>query len=135
MPYRRRPVFCRAHDLEDEGLALLLLVATKLEVLAPLQRQLLLRLALAALKTQHDLLGRLRLLVEDGLGLTTVTRLLSVITTLALSERAGLSGFVLGNTVKRVLVALRAAAVGPPRLGNVDHGGRFLSVGTRFGGW
>lgn len=39
-------------------------------------------LAHLALKAQHNLLGGLCLLVEDGLSLTTITRLLSVVTTL-----------------------------------------------------
>ena len=57
----------------------------KLEVLAALQRQLLLGLAGSALETQDDLLGGLGLLVEDGLGLTTVTALLAVVTALTLA--------------------------------------------------
>lgn len=71
----------------------LLLVTTQLEVFASLEGELVLRLADSALETQDNLLGlpdvsrgpgeetmrthRLGLLVEDGLGLTTVTRLLS----------------------------------------------------------
>ena len=62
----------------------------QLEVLASLQRELLLGLALRALKTQDDLLGSLGLLVEDGLGLTTITALLSVVTTLTLGGERGL---------------------------------------------
>jgi hypothetical protein len=59
-------------------------------VLASLQSQLGLGLALGALKTKHNLLGRLGLLVEDGLCLTTVTALLSVVTTLTLGEEGSL---------------------------------------------
>lgn len=59
-------------------------------MLASLQRQLLLGLALSALQSQHNLLGGLGLLVEDGLGLTTVTALLPVVTTLTLSVQGGL---------------------------------------------
>ena len=62
----------------------------KLEVLATLQRQLGLGLALDALQPQDDLLGGLGLLVEDGLGLTTVTGLLAVVTSLSLSEERSL---------------------------------------------
>lgn len=62
----------------------------QLEVLASLQRELLLGLALRALKTQDDLLGSLGLLVEDGLGLTTITALLPVVTTLTLGVQRGL---------------------------------------------
>lgn len=63
----------------------------KLEVLAALQSQLLLGLAGSALETQDNLLGGLGLLVEDGLGLTTVTTLLPVVTTLTLGVQGGLS--------------------------------------------
>ena len=62
----------------------------QLEVLAALQGELLLGLARSALKTQNDLLGGLGLLVEDGLGLTTVTTLLPVVTALTLGEEGGL---------------------------------------------
>jgi len=92
----------------------------KLKVLASLQRQLALGLALDALQPQDDLLGRLGLLVEDGLGLTTITRLLPVVTTLTLGEQGGLASLVLGDLVLRVLAALLALAVGVAGLGNVD---------------
>lgn len=62
----------------------------QLEVLAALQRQLSLGLADSALQTEHNLLGGLSLLVEDGLSLTTVTALLPVVTALSLSEQRGL---------------------------------------------
>ena len=63
----------------------------KLEVLATLEGELGLGLAVGALKTKDDLLGGLGLLVEDWLGLTSVTRLLSVVTTLSLCEKGGLN--------------------------------------------
>lgn len=62
----------------------------QLEVLASLQRKLLLGLALRALQTQDNLLGGLGLFTEDRLGLTTETLLLSVVTTLTLSVQRGL---------------------------------------------
>lgn len=74
---------------------------------------------------ENDLLGGLRLLVEDGLGLTTVTGLLAVVTAFTLRERGGLAGLVLSDLVQGVLVALAALAEGLPGLGNVHH----------FGGW
>lgn len=89
-------------------------------MLATLQRQLQLGLALDALQSQHDLLGSLGLLVEDRLGLTTITGLLSVITTLSLGEKGGLASLVLGDLVLGVLAALPALAVGVSGLGNVD---------------
>lgn len=58
----------------------------KLEVLASLQRQLELGLALDTLQSQNNLLGGLSLLVEDRLGLTTITGLLAVVSALTLGE-------------------------------------------------
>lgn len=43
-------------------------------------------LASLALETQHNLLGGLGLFVEDGLCLTTISGLLSVVTTLSCKE-------------------------------------------------
>lgn len=65
--------------LENQSSTLGLLVTTQLEVLATLQGQLQLGLALGALETQDNLLGGLGLLVEDGLRLTTVSGLLAVL--------------------------------------------------------
>jgi hypothetical protein len=59
----------------------------KFKMLASLQRQLCLRLARCALQSQHNLLRRLCFLVENGLGLTTVTGLFAIITTLSLREQ------------------------------------------------
>jgi hypothetical protein len=53
-------------------------------VLGALDDQLLLRLAVLALEAQGHLLGGLRLLVQNGLGLSAVPLLLSVVTSLAL---------------------------------------------------
>jgi hypothetical protein len=75
--------------------------------------------------------------VEDGLGLTTITGLLAVITTLSLGEQRSLSSLVLcpssvcerngryiglltGDLVLGVLLAVLALAVGSSGLGNVD---------------
>lgn len=106
--------------LENKGSTLGLLVTTKLEVLAALQSELLLGLASSALETKDNLLGGLSLLVEDRLGLTTVTTLLSVVTTLTLGEQGGLASLVLGDLVLGVLVALLGLAVSPAGLGDVD---------------
>lgn len=65
--------------LEHQSSTLRLLVTTQLEVLASLQCQLQLGLARGALETEDNLLGGLGLLVEDRLGLTTVTGLLPVV--------------------------------------------------------
>lgn len=76
--------------------------------------------------------------MEDGLGLTTITALLAVITTLSLGEQRSLSGLVLGDLVlgvyrqsvtdgptlgvkgKRTLLAVLALAVGAASLRYVD---------------
>lgn len=62
----------------------------QLEVLATLEGELCLGLACCALQSQDNLLGGLGLLVEDRLGLTTVTGLLTVVTSLTLGEERGL---------------------------------------------
>ena len=80
--------------LEDKSGTLGLLVTTELEVLAALERELCLGLAVDALESQYDLLGCLGLLVENWLGLTSVTGLLAVVTTLTLREEGGLRLFV-----------------------------------------
>lgn len=100
----------------------------QLKVLATLQGQLALGLALDALQSQHNLLGGLGLLVEDGLGLTTITGLLAVVTTLSLGEKRGLASLVLGDLVLGVLAALLALAVGVSGLGNVDLCSNRVSV-------
>lgn len=90
-----KQMMCERNALEDKGgtwrrehcqlardsdrtrqrrlLTTLLLVSTELEVLAALEGHLHLVLADGALKTENDLLGGLGLLVEDGLGLSTVS--------------------------------------------------------------
>ena len=51
-------------------------------MLAALVDKLVLSLARNAFKTNDSLLGSLGLLVEDGLGLTTITGLLTIVTAL-----------------------------------------------------
>ena len=55
-------------------------------MLAPLEADVRLRLALGALNSQGNLLGRLRLLVEHRLGLATIARLLPVVPPLACGQ-------------------------------------------------
>ena len=69
-------------------------------MLASLESELLLGLAGSALQTQDDLLGGLGLLVEDRLGLTTVTGLLTVVTTLTLGEEVSLCRCMLVSDVR-----------------------------------
>ena len=132
--------------LEDKCGTLGLLVTTKLKVLASLERELCLGLAVDALETEHDLLSRLGLLVEDGLGLTSVSGLLAVVTTLSLCEEGGLevvlgvelvakrgrhsplvrfvdsylASLVLSDLVLSVLLAVPALAVCAASLWDVD---------------
>jgi hypothetical protein len=89
--------------LEHQSSTLGLLVTTEFEVLATLERKLCLCLALCALQSQHDLLGCLRLLVEDGLGLTTVTGLLAIVTALSLGEQRGLRYSVSATASSRII--------------------------------
>jgi len=106
---------------ESKSGTLSLLLTTKLEVLAALQRQLHFVFAHRAFQPENDLLRCFSLLVEDRLCLTTVTRLLPVVTTLSLREQGVLALLVLGNLVRSVLFACLALAVSPASLGNVDH--------------
>lgn len=89
-------------------------------MLASLQQQLRAGLAYHALQTQHNLLRGLGLLVENGLGLTTVTLLLTVVSALTLGKQRRLAGLVLRHLVLRVLAALLAFAVRLSRLGYVN---------------
>ena len=72
------------------------------------------------LELQHDLLGVLDLLVKHRLGLTTETGLLTVVTSLTLSNGRGLTGLLLpGDRVFAMLAALLAESV--LLLGKVNH--------------
>merc|ERR1712107_213133 len=94
-----------------QGLTLGLGVSTQLEVLSSLNGDLVVLLASVALHLQHDLLGGLGLLVEHRLGLTTKTRLLSIITSLTLSPKTFLALLVLGDLLGSVLLASLAEGV------------------------
>ena len=110
----------RDNGLELDHLSLPLLVATDLEVFAPLNRQLFTILALRALHPEYDLLSGLGLLPEDGFGLPTKAALFSVVSSSALSERRLLALLVLGHLMDSVFAAL-ALAVSAPRLRHVHH--------------
>lgn len=75
--------------------------------------------AALALQPQNNLLRGFRLLVKDGLGLTTVTRLFAVVTALTLSSKAVLAFLVLSNLMQGVLPAFLTLAVSLFRLRNV----------------
>ena len=88
-----------------------LLLVIQLEVLAALEDVLDDVLALGALHLQGDLLRGLRLLVEDGLGLATITLLLAIVTALSEGEETGLAGLVLDELEVLVVLARSARAV------------------------
>lgn len=88
---------------------------------ASFESNLLLVFTYSTFHPKYDFFGCLGFLVKHRLGLTTVTRLLAVITTFALCEERGLAGLVLRHLVWGVLPALLPLAVSPTCLGNVDH--------------
>jgi len=100
---------------------LALLLELHLKVLAALESALELVATDSALITENHLLGGLCLLVEDGLGLTTETLLLAVVTTLALSHHRLLALLVLRDLVQSVLAALLARAESTAGLGDRNH--------------
>jgi hypothetical protein len=71
-------------------------------LLASLEGYLHLVLANGTLKSQHDLLCRFRLFVEDGLGLTTVSRLLAVVAAFALHYFRLLALLILCHLVRSI---------------------------------
>jgi hypothetical protein len=77
-------------------------------------------LANGTFQTQDNLFGSLGLLVENGLGLTTITSLLTVVTTLTLSEDGGFTGLVLGDLVGSVTTTLLTSTKGLTSLRDVD---------------
>lgn len=99
----------------------LFLLSSELEVLATLERQLLLELAAGAFHSQDNLLGGLGLLVKHRLSLTSETLLFPVVSPLTLSEKRCPSGLVLGDLVQSVLFACPSLAEGPSLFWNVNH--------------
>lgn len=89
-------------------------------MLTSLQGQLSLGLTVDTLQSQDNLLGGLSLLVENWLGLTTKTGLLTVVSSLTLSEQGSLTSLVLSDLVLGVLTAFLSLAVGFSELRNVD---------------
>jgi hypothetical protein len=70
--------------------------------------------------------------VEDRLGLTSVSGLLTIVTTLSLGEQGSLSSLVLGNLVLGVLLAGLTLAEGLAGLGNVDLKSKTRSAAERY---
>lgn len=104
-------------SLELNHLSLALLVTAKLEMFAALERGLFAVLAIDAFHTEHNFLGGLSLLSEDGLRLTTETFLFTIVTTTTLGCLSLLGLLVLRNLVHLVYLAL--LAVGTALLGHV----------------
>ena len=75
-------------------------------------------LAGSALELEGNLLGGLRLLPENGLGLPSKARLLGIVPPLALGDEGSLARLVLGDLVGGVLLALLAVCLS--HLGSVD---------------
>merc|ERR1711931_221877 len=107
--------------LELEHLSLLLLLASKLEMLASFDDDLIFALAIRAFQSEDDLFRGLGLLSEDGLGLTSVSLLLAVVTPFALSLERILAFFVLRYFVQSVFSAFGRGAESPTSFGNVHH--------------
>jgi len=100
-------------------LRLPLLVSSQFEMLATLKRDLFTDLAVGALHPQHNLLGGLGLLSEDGFRLSTITLLFPVVTTTTLGSTAFLRLLVLRYFVD--LVGFAFLAVGTTTLRYVHH--------------
>ena len=97
-----------------------LLVTTEFEGLAAFQDELMLVLADGTFQTQDNLLGSLGFLVENRFGLTTITGLLTIVTTLTLGKDGSFTGLVLGNLVGGVTAALLTSTKGFTSLRDVD---------------
>lgn len=78
-------------------------------MLASLEGQLLLGLARGAFESEDNLLGRLGLLVENRLGLTTVTGLLAVVSTLTLRESRSLARLYFDHPKLEIILLLSLA--------------------------
>jgi hypothetical protein len=75
-------------------------------MLGSLEAQLLLGLTFLTFETKNNFTCGLGLLVKDGLGLSTETHLLGVVSSLSLSKVRRLSSLVLCDLVEGVLLAL-----------------------------
>lgn len=75
-------------------------------MLGSLEAQLLLGLTFLTFETKDDLTCGLGLLVKDGLGLSTESHLLGVVSSLSLSKVRRLTSLVLCDLVEGVLLAL-----------------------------
>lgn len=118
-------------DLSD------LLLLANIEVLASLQSMLMDLLAVVTLELEHNLLCGLSLLVENRLGLTTITLLLSVVTSLTLSLEGSLTNLVLSDLVLLVGLAVSVGTVCVDLLWEVDLSfvkNHIMSINLLLGG-
>lgn len=96
------------------------LLFSQLKMLRSLKALMLLCLASFAFQSQNDFSRCLGLFVKHGLGLTTETHLLAIISAFTLGEITSLSGFVLSYFVDRMLFTF-ASAIRFALFGNVHH--------------
>ena len=89
----------------------LVLLLTKLEGLATLQRDHSLAFALGAFNLENNLLRGLCLLSEHRLCLPTETLLLGIVSSLTLSNQGSLTGLVLSHLMTRMLLAPLAEGI------------------------
>jgi hypothetical protein len=94
---------------------------TEFKVLGSLDTQLLLRLALFAFHSQHNLTSSLGLFVKHWLGLSSESHLFAIVTTFALGKVTSLAGFVLCHFVYGMLFAF-SSAVRFALLWDIYHG-------------
>jgi len=105
----------------------LCLLGSELEMLGPLERQLLLRLTFLALQPQNDFTCGLGLLVEHWLGLPSKSHLLGVVSALALSKVRCFTRLVLSDLMHLVLAALFACTECLALLRDIHHFNSALS--------
>merc|ERR1712168_1486070 len=96
--------------LELDHLSLPLLVSSQLEVLTPLDWELLTEFAVGAFHPQYNLLSRLGLLVENRFCLSSISTLFPVVTPLTLCVEGGFACLVLRHLVVHVTLALLAVS-------------------------
>merc|ERR1711970_244445 len=123
-------VFCSNDvvSLELKHLSLLLFLAAKLEMLASLDRHLILTLAVGALQPENDLFGGLCLLPEDRFRLTAISLLFAVVTAFPLGRQRVFTFLILRNLMQRVFSAFGGSAKGTTGLGDIHHFRSFRST-------
>ena len=98
----------RKEIISEDGASLCDFLLSEDEGLATLDGDHSSSLAGTALKLEGNLLGGLCLLSENGLGLTSVTLLFSIISSLSLGSQGSLTGLILRHFVNLMLLAFLA---------------------------